>query len=569
MLSIARLSLLGVVTLLLSACGGGSGDSGVADTQNTSPPQANVKTGVLIDSPIHNVHFITTSGQQGKTNSRGEYQYIEGDRIQFSIGNIVFPEITCREVLTPLDIFSVSVTTAPEVINFIRLIQSLDDDGVIEEDIFLSDSVNEFISNSGLSLEDFSLAPEQFEALAEIQSILDASGRTTDGLVSIAEALRHLRYTLDNSSLIDSDSDGIYNLLDNDDDGDGVPDQDDAMPFNPDESTDFDLDNIGDNQDDDDDNDGIPDTSDTTLRIISDLPATVPAQTDVIYDAQRSLFYTSHKAEKLLNIIDMNTGEVEATIPFTHMPERMTIAPDGSKLYVALLVQEHSSYWWEEDQSGYIAIIDLELQAHTNTLSINTDPYDLVVTSTGKLIVASGSGQWTDIYAYDSATGAVLGKAGIRQASRLSLHPSENWVFAANTDTSPSDIEKFDISGAGITSLGDSPYHGDYRMSGNVWATPDGNYVITRGGDVFLASDMTYVASLTATSVFIEDLSFNVTNDTIIVSGSDDDVYTYALSTRALVSIDNSIANPVFIVESDTSAFALSRNAGIEALIGL
>ena len=46
-------------------------------------------------------------------------------------------------------------------------------------------------------------------------------------------------------------------------------------------------------------------------------------------------------------------------------------------------------------------------------------------------------------------------------------------------------------------------------------------------------------------------------------------VYTYALSTRALVSIDSFIANPVFIVESDTSAFALSRNAGIEALIGL
>lgn len=46
----------------------------------------------------------------------------------------------------------------------------------------------------------------------------------------------------------------------NDSDNDGIPDDDDAFPADPDESSDNDLDGTGDNADTDDDNDGISDT---------------------------------------------------------------------------------------------------------------------------------------------------------------------------------------------------------------------------------------------------------------------------------------------------------------------
>jgi hypothetical protein len=62
----------------------------------------------------------------------------------------------------------------------------------------------------------------------------------------------------------DTDGDGIGNNADTDDDGDGVPDVDDAFPEDSTESTDSDGDGIGDNADTDDDNDGIPDTEDST-----------------------------------------------------------------------------------------------------------------------------------------------------------------------------------------------------------------------------------------------------------------------------------------------------------------
>lgn len=60
----------------------------------------------------------------------------------------------------------------------------------------------------------------------------------------------------------DTDHDGIGNLIDVDDDGDGVPDGQDAFPLKASEWLDTDLDGIGNNADTDDDNDGIPDVSD-------------------------------------------------------------------------------------------------------------------------------------------------------------------------------------------------------------------------------------------------------------------------------------------------------------------
>ncbi|MBE9567448.1 MAG: hypothetical protein IMF14_02045, partial [Proteobacteria bacterium] len=289
------------------------------------------------------------------------------------------------------------------------------------------------------------------------------------------------------------------------------------------------------------------------------------AVTDVQIDRTRNKAYITDKNAKRLYVVNLETGLTEKYFQFTFMPERMTVSPDGNKLFVALLAYDHSYTWWDKDQFGYIGTIDLELQAHTNTFLINIDPYDIVVNSSNKLIVASGSGQWTMIYAYDASDGSVLGSTGIRQKSRLSLHPSGNWVFAANTDSSPSDIEKFDISGIGITLLGDSPYHGDYRMNGNVWVTPDGNYVITRGGDIFLSSDMTYVTGLTATGTNIQDLSFDNASGSVSIIGesfSSSFVYTYDLTDWSLLSTSNALSNPQYLMMTDSLSYLLSNPSG-------
>ena len=60
----------------------------------------------------------------------------------------------------------------------------------------------------------------------------------------------------------DNDSDGIGNEADADDDNDGMNDTDDAFPLDQNETTDTDMDGIGNNADADDDGDGVADETD-------------------------------------------------------------------------------------------------------------------------------------------------------------------------------------------------------------------------------------------------------------------------------------------------------------------
>ena len=572
-----RLFLMLAVSFLvnLCACGGGGDSSPAVYSKNASQ---NNSTGYFIDSRVAGIRYVTSSGREGVTDARGMFVYLEGDTVTFYIGSIELPEISAKKVITPFDIFDSTDINNHKIVNLIRLLQSMDDDGDIEVCINISQSRFNELEKSGLMLFHLSRSVDDFENLELLHQLFNSLGQP-NSLVSASDAINHFRQSLANSDIIDFDSDGLSNREDPDDDNDGVedsqdkfpwdkteaydfdndglgdnedpdddndgvmdgedrfpfdaneasdfdndgigdnedPDDDndgiddaqDQFPFDENEAFDFDNDGIGDNEDLDDDNDGIPDSEEPFLQLIYGIDSSILSPTDFLFDASRNLLFITQKASKSLSVIDISNGELIETFDFNYMPERMTMSPDGSKLYAALLVREHSSYWWEEDQSGYIAVIDVENLSHEKTFSIATDPYDLVVTGNGKLIVSSGSGQWTDIYAYNAVNGSVLGKSSIRQRSRLTLHPDQDWVFAANTDTSPSDIEKFDVSGVSISASGDSPYHGDHRMSGNVWATPDGDSLITRGGDSFLAADMTYVKPITDLWIRIESAYFD------------------------------------------------------------
>jgi len=86
------------------------------------------------------------------------------------------------------------------------------------------------------------------------RQIVDTDG---DGVPDDEDA-----FPTDPNESVDTDGDGIGNNADPDDDNDGAPDADDAFPLDPAEDTDTDADGIGNNADPDDDNDGINDTAD-------------------------------------------------------------------------------------------------------------------------------------------------------------------------------------------------------------------------------------------------------------------------------------------------------------------
>lgn len=73
-------------------------------------------------------------------------------------------------------------------------------------------------------------------------------------------------FPLNSNEQYDTDGDGIGNNADTDDDGDEVPDTHDEMPLDPNETMDTDNDGIGNIADDDDDNDGLKDNEEDKIK---------------------------------------------------------------------------------------------------------------------------------------------------------------------------------------------------------------------------------------------------------------------------------------------------------------
>jgi hypothetical protein len=247
--------------------------------------------------------------------------------------------------------------------------------------------------------------------------------------------------------------------------------------------------------------------------------------TDVAFDPVRSYAYVSGYDNKSLAMLNLTNGLIERQFSFDWYPESIAISPNGQKMYVALLRRPHR-YYGVDGHTNYIAEFDLVQRLKLREFEILADPYDLAVTDGGILVVPGGSDQWTDIRTYRTSDGALLGTSGIRHQSRISLHPSQQAVYTADTDLSPSDIRRYDfnpVSGVFLSSW-DSPYHGDYPMSGNVWCHPGGTNVVVRGGGIFSSSP-----------VVSEDLRYQRT-----LAGGTVEVAAFDLPHNALFTVGNS-----------------------------
>ncbi|WP_066960908.1 PKD domain-containing protein [Microbulbifer sp. Q7] len=466
----------------------------------------------------------------------GAFEYQPDDNITFTLGSITFPELPAQPVMTPLDLFSATDFSDPALVNTLVLLQSLDDDGDIQDHINISAVRADAVTSAGLELSDLDQPYAEFVTSEKVQALLEALG--VDALrVSRLNAILHFERALADSPILDIDGDGLANVDDPDDDNDGTIDALDHLPWNPQEQDDFDGDRIGDNTDTDDDADGLEDALDEHREFVVISRSDLGSAAHSFVDAQHNLLYVSIKDRNALDVLDLKSGEVVQTLAFDKMPERMTASSDGSKLYIALLEREHSSYWWDEDQIGYVAIVDLNSRKVVKTLTLKVDPYDLVVTDNGKLIITPGSGQWGNIIAFDADTGAELARAGnIYQRSQIAILPSEQSLFTVRDSSSR--IDKFDFSGAGITRISDVPHSYEHRMGYDIWATPDEKYLLAGAGDLYNANDLSFVKSIAPLSKLIIAVHFDTLQNLAWVVLSDSSVLILNLTTFEVIASD-------------------------------
>lgn len=172
--------VLSMAALSLYGCGGGS-----------STPAATVNTGVFIDSAVANVSYQTAT-QSGTTNAKGEFTYVDGETVTFSIGSLEFPPTTAQEMITPMTMAGATSVTDQTATNIARLLQSLDSDGIPSNGITIAERATTIATSV-----DFTADTATFET--SVAALVADSGSTTTTLITEADAQAHVTETLSNS----------------------------------------------------------------------------------------------------------------------------------------------------------------------------------------------------------------------------------------------------------------------------------------------------------------------------------------------------------------------------------
>lgn len=185
------LTLVSASSILLAGCGG-SGNSSDDDTGQGD--QTTTQTGVFVDSAVGNVDYETSSGESGTTNADGEFQFVEGDTVTFSIGDLTFPGTAARETITPLELAGTTDPNNRQVVNIARLLQTLDTDGDPDNGITISD-----LAKDNATAINFDQSAAEFENDTAVTTLVTNGGQDSApaGLVSTEEALAHLNDTLE------------------------------------------------------------------------------------------------------------------------------------------------------------------------------------------------------------------------------------------------------------------------------------------------------------------------------------------------------------------------------------
>jgi hypothetical protein len=265
---------------------------------------------------------------------------------------------------------------------------------------------------------------------------------------------------------------------------------------------------------------------------------TPPGYFDVVLDTERHRVFLSYGGDGQVVVLELANGQ---TTPITtgYNAEFMHFEPILDQVVISLPTAAHSAYWWDEDQEGYIGVIDAVTLAAQTPTWIALDPWQITADGSGFAYVAGGSGQWTSAIAVDLTTGwSAMSLGTVRQNTNIRIHPNLDRIYGADTGLSPSDIERWTIGAGSVEPAYDSPYHGDYPMCGDVRIHPAGSTLYTRCGHLFLASntansDMTWVADM---GLLWDDLAFNPDGQS---------VYALVQDTPVLYEYDNATLAPI------------------------
>ncbi len=174
---------LSCFSLFIAGCGGDSGN----DTTNEDEAITTL-TGVFIDSKVANISYQTET-QSGTTNIHGEFTYLAGENLTFSIGELELPTVKAMGVITPMTLAGHSSIYNQTATNIAMLLQSLDENGILEGGITIPVDA---ASAASASI-DFTATTADFINNAAVTNMVANAGINRASLVSATSAQQHLQ----------------------------------------------------------------------------------------------------------------------------------------------------------------------------------------------------------------------------------------------------------------------------------------------------------------------------------------------------------------------------------------
>jgi len=209
--------ILGAFALIFAGCGGGNNNKYSTASQGT-----------FVDSPVEGLQYETPT-QSGITGAQGTFQYLGGEIITFSVGDIVLGQAVAKATITPVDLVGGALNEQnPTVTNIARFLLSLDLDGNWDNGI----SISEEIRNECLGrVIDFNQTIADFENDPDVQNLLDTLNALgvfpgVRALCPSTQAQTHLGETIDNYM-----GKWVVTLEEEDEDNDGTIDDVDSYTY--------------------------------------------------------------------------------------------------------------------------------------------------------------------------------------------------------------------------------------------------------------------------------------------------------------------------------------------------
>ncbi|MBF0290479.1 MAG: hypothetical protein HQM14_21940, partial [SAR324 cluster bacterium] len=181
------------------------------DDNEDEEENAQLLRGTFLDAAVGGVTF-TGNGASGTTDSNGQFFYTPGSQVTFSIGSVTLGTITGTSTVTPINVVGATDESDQRVINMLRFLQTLDNDGDPNNGITITSSTRA----AATSAVNFDQTPGSFtnDTATVVSNLGATTTANTSSLVSSTAALEHFQVTLSANNIatvtVSSDSKTLY-----------------------------------------------------------------------------------------------------------------------------------------------------------------------------------------------------------------------------------------------------------------------------------------------------------------------------------------------------------------------